>query len=136
MRKILAIFVLCCVMIMSLSTQVNASNDSDISLCYENASNANATFNINNGEAVVNVAYVGYKNITTGARVTVKLEKRTLLVFWNDVAEWESNSANYTDAFEYRYPVGNGTYRATIRIEISGTNGATDVIEKEIKAST
>ena len=100
----------------------------------DNAIDIYTQFNIVNGNAVASISYNGYEGIFTEAHVYVKLEKRNLLVFWKDVTEWETVSYNSTDSIEFTYPVDSGKYRATIRVEIFGTNGTSDVVENELKA--
>ena len=39
-----------------------------------------------NGEAYVNVSYLGYQD-TTGAVIDIKIEKAGFLLFWNPIAE-------------------------------------------------
>ena len=39
------------------------------------------------GDAIVTVNYEGYPNITAGAVISIKIEKRNLLLFWNEVVE-------------------------------------------------
>ena len=63
-------------------------NASDISLYNNNTLIVDTIFAIKEtGEAVVLVNYEGYKNITTGATITIKIEKKTLLFFWSDVVD-------------------------------------------------
>ena len=128
-------FMLCLVLLLTcFANAVSASADS-ITPRYNNAVNTNSNFVISNDTASVMVSYDGYSGITTGARITTVLQKRNLLVFWKDVTEWVDTSSKVSDSFEHTYSVGSGTYRVQITYEISGTGGATDVIEETIKAS-
>ena len=103
--------------------------------CYNNAIDTKSKFEIVNDVATVDTSYYGISGITTGAKVTVVLQKRSLLVFWNDVTTWVDNSTKMNDSFAHSYAVSSGTYRVQITYEISGSGGATDVIEETIKAS-
>ena len=69
----------------------------------------------------------------TGATVKIKIQKRFLLVFWNNVIEWtdETTENNYTVVHSTN--VGSGTYRATVEYTIYGTGGEPDVIKDEIQ---
>ena len=134
MRKTAGFIVLFAILVGVMVTPTSAANDFGASLYYNNASNVNSAFSIENGEALIDVVYVGYEGIFTEAHVYVKLEKRNLLVFWKDVTEWETVSYNSTDSIEFTYPVDSGKYRATIRVEIFGRNGTSDVVENELKA--
>lgn len=90
------------------------------------------------GKATISATYDGYRGTTTGATVTSYIEKRTLGLFWSRVDigqpnnEWVDTSSDYTDFFGHEFWLDSkGTYRATVVYEISGTGGATDVIEYE-----
>lgn len=80
--------------------------------------------------AHVDVSYEAYKSSFVVARVTFKLEKKTLLFFWKDLGEWSSSSTDYLGDFYHIFPLdGNGTYKATMRLEVWGTDGTCDLIE-------
>ena len=134
MKKIVTIM-LCVLMLFTASPISAFALDDGINSRFNNVNSSDITFQIVNGYAQIDAMYIGYGNATTGARIYVTLEKRTLLVFWNDVDEWEASSSSYADSFVYRYAVSSGTYRAKVRMEIYGTNGSADVIEKELTAS-
>ncbi len=69
------------------------------------------------------------------ADVTVKVEKRFLLVFWNDVDEWSASSTDPEGYFYHLFTLnGNGTYRATITLTITGSDGTVDTITDEIES--
>lgn len=128
-------FMLCLVLLLTcFANAVSASADS-ITPRYSNTAIVDSDFVISNDTAIVMVSYNGYSGITTGARITTVLQKRNLLVFWKDVTEWVDTSSKVSDSFEHTYSVGSGTYRVQITYEISGTGGATDVVEEEFKAS-
>ena len=81
------------------------------------------------GDAAVVVNYEGYPNVTTGATISIKIEKRNLLVFWSDVIEDTIvvNGSHYANELHYQLNK-TGTYRCTVEYVISGTGGADDVI--------
>lgn len=131
--KRLSLFLLATVALFGIfATVVSASNEG-IMLCNNNVLQTDANFFISNDTAYITVSYIGYNNITTHAKITTTLQKRTLLLFWNDQVEWVDTSVATDDIFEHTYPVSSGTYRVKITYEISGTGGATDIIEDEIK---
>ena len=108
----------------------------NISLFNNNTSSTYTAFSIsNNGSAIVSVEYMGYPNITTNATITIKIEKRNLLVFWKDIEEWVITSDEYFDSFYRTCAVSSGKYRVTVTFEISGTGGSTDVFESQIEDS-
>ena len=101
---------------------------------FENTDQCMMHFDITgSGYAEFAVEYYGQETCT-GATVSVKIQKRTLLVFWTTVYEWEGTSTE-----TYDYMLGGvqledtGTYRAVFTVEVHGTNGVTDVIEDKIQ---
>lgn len=106
---------------------------------FNNTASTSTNFTITSaGKATISAVYHGYQNITTGAKITSYIEKRTLGLFWSRVDidqpnnEWGDTSTKHTDAFGHEFYLNStGTYRATVVYEISGTGGATDVIEYE-----
>ena len=134
-KRLLTLMLCLGIMLSVFASTVNASNDA-ITPRANNVANTYSDFYISGSEAVVRLSYDGYNGVITGARITTVLQKRNLLVFWKDVTEWVDTSSNISDYFEHRYSVASGTYRVQITYEISGTGGATDVIEDEIKASS
>ena len=80
------------------------------------------------GEAIVAVNYEGYTNVATGATITIKIEKRTLLLFWSDVIDETITVVgdNYFNEFHYQLE-DKGTYRCTVDYCVSGTGGEDDL---------
>lgn len=97
------------------------------------------TFSItDDGVAHVDVDYTGDGNNFASARLTVKLQKRFLLVFWNTVDigypnnEWVETSTELLDTFYNGFQLSDkGTYRAVLTLEITGKDGSVDVIETD-----
>ena len=122
---------------MSVSAAV-IGNDT-VMPCLNNTSGTSTNFTITtSGKATITAVYNGHRGITTGATVTSYIEKRTLGLFWTKVDigepnnEWVDTSTDYSDAFGHEFWLEDkGTYRATVVYEISGTGGATDVIDYE-----
>jgi hypothetical protein len=89
-----------------------------------------------NGVAYITVAYSGYTNITTGATITVELQKKFLGLFWTTVDigmpdnMWVENVSDSNFYKSYSYQLSKkGTYRAEIHYTIYGTAGAADEVE-------
>ena len=81
----------------------------------------------NGGEAYV--SYDGYPDSFVSAKVTFQLQKRFLLVFWNDVAEWSATSTELCGYFYHEFELdGTGTYRLNMTLEVTGNDGTVDVI--------
>ena len=108
-------------------------NASDISLYNNNTLLVDTIFAIKEtGEAVVLVNYEGYKNITTGATITIKIEKKTLLFFWSDVIDETITVVGESYFNEFHYQLEDkGTYRCSVVYTVSGTGGADDVLTFE-----
>lgn len=108
-------------------------NASDISLYNNNTLIVDTIFAIKEtGEAVVLVNYEGYKNITTGATITIKIEKKTLLFFWSDVIDETITVVGESYFNEFHYQLEDkGTYRCSVVYTVSGTGGADDVLTFE-----
>lgn len=81
----------------------------------------------------VDVTYYGYDSFVR-ADLTVEIEKRFLLVFWNDVCEWSASSTELNGEFYNTLPLnGSGTYRATFTLRITGNDGTVDTITDVIE---
>ncbi len=129
-RKVSLVLVLAMVMVAVLQFSLLASN---ISLYNNNTLRTTSYFEISSdGNATVRVGYDGYPNVTTGATITITIEKRNLLLFWSDVVSETItvSSVRYSDEFEYQLD-DTGTYRCTVEYVVSGTGGADDVITFE-----
>lgn len=106
---------------------------------YNNTASTTTNFGISAaGKASVAGSYYAYIDYFQSATITTYIEKRTLGIFWSKVDigtpnnEWVYTSTEPADGFGYEiYLNDKGTYRATVVYEISGTGGATDVIDYE-----
>ena len=89
MKKLIAI-ILCAILFVGAFDTTTFASDADAGImpCFNNVGLIDSSFAIIDGEAIVLVSYMGYPGITTGAKITTKLEKRSFLFFWNDVTEW------------------------------------------------
>ena len=129
-RKICLILICILILAAIIPTSVFAN---DVSLLNNNTLRVVTAFSITDtGEARVTYSYEGYPNITTGAEITIKIEKRNLLIFWNDIVEETVvvTGVRYDDVFMYQLSK-KGTYRCTVTYRVSGTGGADDVITFE-----
>ena len=126
-RKFCLIFAILFTLSALFSPSVLAS---DISLFNNNTASTATRFTISDtGEARIYVDYKGYPNVTTGATITVKIEKRNLLIFWNEVVNdvYYFREESHAETFVYQLEK-TGTYRCTVDYLISGTGGADDEI--------
>ena len=126
-----------CLLLCSLTVHSFAITENDEILPrYVNSSDCTANFSIGNGTASIIVRYVGNDSNFTRAEVSVKIQKRFLLVIWNDVDigysnnEWTATSYDLIGSFYNEFPISKtGYYRALITVKIYGTSGEVDTIE-------
>ena len=79
------------------------------------------------GRARVHVDYTGYSD-TTGAKITIRIERQSFLFFWNNILFQTYNAEGESYQNEFFYPIGkDGTYRCTVTYTVSGS-GEDDVI--------
>ena len=84
-------------------------------------------FEINTNGLARAVYYASGDNTTENITITITLEKRTLLLFWNDVETWTitSNDTSCSGSVEYQL-TKSGTYRCTIVYEVTSTDGTVE----------
>ena len=131
MKRKLCLIVSCVfILVAIIPTSVFAS---DVSLFNNNTSLNYISFTItDSGEARVAYQYEGYSDITTGAEITIKIEKRNFLFFWTDVVEETIVITGESYIGMYKYQLSKtGTYKCTVTYRVSGTGGADDVITFE-----
>lgn len=128
----------CVITILScIYTTAFASGENKISTYANNTLRTNTQFSIDdNGLATVVVSYVGYEGITSGGIVNIKIQKRFLFAFWQDVegGSWTDYSSGVSYTNSHSISVKSGTYRVQVEYQISGFGGDTDVITEEIEA--
>ena len=136
MKKI-SICLLCMLMLFSYVTVPAAAANEGIMPCYNNVIETSTDFSISeSGVAEVGISYDGITGVTTGATITTKIQKRSLGLIWTKVDIGTTNNewvdiarlADYSTFHRVTLP-GTGTYRVVVEYEITGTGGATDVIE-------
>jgi len=136
MKKSLA-FILTIVMAISMITAgaIPASAaENTIQPRLSNADTANVSFVVDEyGIGYFAVTYNGNEETFTEAKVSVTIQKRFLLVFWDDVDRWTGISNEVYGDFYTTFILGDtGTYRAVFTLEFYGTSGVVDVIEDNI----
>ena len=137
MKKLFIVFLILIITFNCTQTVTFAEENVGASARSNNVSDTYTNFTITNGVANVYVNYSGFEGITTNARITIKIQKRFLFFFWQDVdgAEWVdiSNEVYYSNS--HSISVKSGTYRAQIEYVIYGTGGVADTITETIEAS-
>lgn len=105
----------------TIVSPTDATEDAVV-LVNQNTLQTNTAFSIaQDGTAYVYVDYLGYKNLTSGAVISVTLEKQTESGEWNIVQNktYTANGAYYYQT--YTYPLENeGTYRCRVVYTVSG----------------
>lgn len=138
-KKIITVVSLVLVMaMMCCNVSVLASS---VTPRWTNCDQYSFTFSItDDGTAHVKVGYTGDSNNFAEARMTVQLEKRFLLVFWNTVDigysdnTWTETSTDLYGNFYNSFALSDtGRYRAVMTLEIVGIDGSVDVIEDTIE---
>ena len=129
-RGVCSAIVIVFVFVIALQSIVLAD---DISLLNNNTMVTDTIFMISStGLATVGVGYDGYAGITTGAIITIKIEKRSLLLFWSDIVDETITVVGESYINELYYQLEDtGTYRCTVTYVVSGTGGADDVLTFE-----
>ena len=155
-RHVLSV-ALACVMMLTNAAVVNAgtvyeadadmyiigNQDSGIAPCYESDVTHSFSFTISNtGTANIRARYSANSSNFSQAKVTVKLQKKVLGLFWTtvDIGEtdnlWVDCSSNSSGIFSFSTGLADeGTYRVVITLEITTTSGTTDVIEGKVQAT-
>lgn len=131
--KLLCAAILSVIMMMSGITAF--ANESQISPRYANTDSFRFDFIASEGGGAAYVKYLGNENFVR-ADINIKVQKRFLLVIWNNVGEWNASSASPDGYFYNVFALnGKGTYRATITLTVTGVNGTVDTITETIESS-
>lgn len=139
MKKIALMLTFCLLFSSLLGVNAFAATDenSAVTPCFTNTAATQTTFNIeSDGRVVVGIGYFGYPDMVSKATITIKLEKRNLLFFWDEVytESFVVYDECYADTIIYLV-TKTGKYRVTVTYEIEGPSGETDVITSEIEDS-
>lgn len=97
-------------------------------------SDGSFTFAATENGGHVDCTYYGYDSFVR-ADITITLEKRYLLAFWKDMGEWSASSTVIDGEFYHTFPLdGEGMYRATFTLLITGNDGTVDTITHTMKS--
>lgn len=144
MKKTIYLILCCMFMVGSLGTISYAATGDDYVAMprFNNTATTNTDFTIDgNGKATIQVSFVGYEGITTGATIKVKLQKKFLFFFWQDVDIGTNGKVLQYEVTgdycfnSYTLSLSKGTYRVQAEYEIRGTGGSADVITEEVECS-
>ena len=130
--KTLIIMLLVLTMPLGTVTALAAENESKITPRIAHLYESRFMFDFYDNQGHATVKYQG-EDTFVSASIHVKVEKRFLLAFWNDIDEWSTTSTNPRDVIEHYFTLnGNGTYRATFTLEVTGSDGTVEVITDTI----
>ncbi len=135
MKKISFVLVLCLLMCFGMNV-VASAEEYTVEPRFNNASDVECNFSIQNDLAIISINVNGYNSVTSRITVNATLEKKAFLgLWWSDVDEWTASSTNATETFEFTKNVGSGTYRCTFEVTVEGSGGSADVYTKELTAT-
>lgn len=131
---LLLIAAMCLANVSAFASNGQSDENEGVMPCLEHTADFTLLFSADSNGGHVTVRYVGDSNFSY-AVVTVKVEKRNLLVFWKDICEFSVTSAD-VNGYIYRLCQldGSGNYRATITLTVYGKNGVTDSVTETIKS--
>ena len=131
---ILLIATMCLTSVTTFASEGGTNENEGIMPCLENTGSYNFSFSATSGGGEIIVTYRGESTFSR-ADVTVKIEKRNLLVLWKDVYEFSVSSTDVNGYIYRSCPLdGSGKYRATITLTVYSTNGSSDSITETIKS--
>ena len=129
-KKLTLILSIVMIFTLTLSTSVSAT---EVMPRFNNTSYAFTNFLItDDGTAIVAVSCEGYEGTTTRITVSIRIEKRSFLLFWNEVLvdSYTVRASSYDNEFEYQL-TDKGTYRCYVTYSVSGYGGEDDTITFE-----
>ncbi len=142
-KRILTLFLILSMLVVTVMSgfTISASDENGISPRFTNCNRCDFTFAIlEPGEAHVLVTYYAKTDVFVQAKLTVKIQKKFLGLFWRDVDigmtdnKWIEYSYDVDGQFYNYFPAdGTGTYRAVFLLEMHGTTGVSDTIEETLE---
>lgn len=139
--KIITI-ILTVVMLTATIIPQNVGAENSISPYLLNTDKCVCSFSASTGTAYVNVTYDAKVDVFSHAKISVKIPKRFLGIFWSTVDigytdnEWIAYNYDTDGYFSNSFPLEDtGTYRAVFTVEIYGKDGSVDTIEDKITST-
>ena len=119
--------------VMSLTNVIAFAAEEGLSPRLSHTENGGFSFAILDNVGYIDVTYYGYDSFVR-ADLNVKVQKRFLLVFWNDVYEWNASSTELNGSFYHEFSVEkSGVYRANFTLTVTGNDGTVDTITSTIE---
>ena len=135
MRKITKTLVaILLIAILSMTNVTAFATDGGISPRLSHTENGGFSFAIIDNVGYIDATYYGYDSFVR-ADLNVKVQKRFLWVFWNDVYEWNASSTELNGDFYHEFDItnGSGMYRAQFTLTVTGNDGTVDTITSTIE---
>ena len=118
---------------LSMTNVTAFATDDGISPRLSHMSNGAFSFAAVDNVGYIDVTYYGYDSFVR-ADLNVKVQKRFLLVFWNDVYEWNASSTELNGSFYHEFDIEkSGRYRAQFTLLVTGNDGTVDTVTFEIE---
>lgn len=137
MKKVLLLLITIATFVACLPLTVGADN-SGIMPIYETVRYENSSFTIDeDGMGIIILGYEDFDANIASATITVKMQKKFLLFFWQDVdlggadGEWSvtTTSSSYSNVITKQ--LSAGTHRVQIEYKIRSTDGTVETINRE-----
>ena len=126
--------IMCMTSIPVFANESQGDGNQGIMPCLSHIFNTNFSFDATSDGGYAVVTYYGNDSFVR-ANVTIKVEKRFLWAFWSEVSEWSSSSTQTNGNFLHTFELnGSGTYRATITLVVTGSDGTVDTITDTIES--
>lgn len=134
MKKITkALIAILLIAVMSMTNVIAFAVEEKINPRLSHMSDGAFSFAARDNVGYIGVTYYGYDSFVR-ADLNVKIQKRFLLVFWNDIAEWNASSTEIDGDFNHEFELnGSGMYRAKFTLVITGNDGTIDTIPYTIE---
>ena len=119
--------------VMSMTNVVAFAAGDEIDPRLSHTDSGSFSFAAEDNVGYIGVTYYGYDSFVR-ADLNVKVQKRFLLVFWNDVYEWNASSTELDGVFVHEFPIEkSGMYRAQFTLKVTGNDGTVDTITDTIQ---
>ena len=134
MRKITkSLVAILLIAVLSMANVTAFATDERISPRLSHMEDGGFSFAATNNVGYIGVTYYGYDSFVR-ADLNVKVQKRFLLVFWNDVYEWNASSTEIEGYFYHEFDIEkSGMYRAQFTLLITGNDGTVDTVTSTIE---